>query len=183
MQRIETGLQDCFILKPNLFEDQRGFFYESYQQEKFNKLNGSTIHFVQDNMAMSQSNTLRGLHYQKAPYAQAKLVTVISGKVIDVAVDVRKSSPTFGKHIAVELSAKNHLQLFIPAGFAHGYAVLEDNTIFYYKCDQFYHKDAEAGIHPLDTSLNINWSIQTHKAILSEKDKMLPSFNLAHYFD
>lgn len=183
MQRIETGLQDCFILKPNLFEDQRGYFFESFQQEKFNHLNGSPVHFVQDNLAMSHCNTLRGLHFQKAPFAQAKLVTVIRGKVIDVALDIRKSSPTFGKHIAVELSAQNHLQLFVPEGFAHGYAVLEDNTIFHYKCNQFYHKDAEAGIHCLDTQLNINWGIQLEQAILSDKDKMLPSFNFAHYFD
>ena len=175
MEIIKTNLNDCFIIKPAIFEDSRGYFYESFNQRKFTEVTGLDIQFVQDNQAQSNYGILRGLHFQKDQYAQAKLVSVIKGKVLDVVVDVRPNSSTYLKHIAVELSEKNHLQLFVPRGFAHGYVVLEDNTIFYYKCDNYYHKAAEGGIIYNDTTLNIQWGIDKSKLLLSEKDLLLPT--------
>jgi dTDP-4-dehydrorhamnose 3,5-epimerase len=175
MEIIKTKLNDCFIIKPTLFEDERGYFYESYNQKKFTQLSGIDIDFVQDNQAKSNFGILRGLHFQKGEHAQAKLVSVIKGRVIDIAVDIRPESSTYLQHIAIELSELNHLQLFVPRGFAHGYSVLEDNTIFFYKCDNFYHKDAEGGIIYNDPSLQIDWQLKPSEMILSEKDKLLPT--------
>ena len=173
MELIATALKDCFIIKPALFEDERGYFFESFNLQKFNKLSGLDIHFVQDNQAKSNYGILRGLHLQKGEHAQAKLVSVIKGKVIDVAVDMRPESPTYLQHVAVELSEENHLQLFVPRGFAHGYVVLEDNTIFFYKCDNFYCKEAEGGVIYNDPTLNIDWQVKEEDIILSEKDRVL----------
>jgi dTDP-4-dehydrorhamnose 3,5-epimerase len=173
MEFIHTEIKDCFIIKSTVFEDNRGYFFESFNEQKFNQLAGLNIHFVQDNQAKSNRGILRGLHYQKGEHAQAKLVRVLQGKVIDIAVDLRKDSPTYLQHVAVELSAENNLQLFVPRGFAHGYSVLEDNTIFFYKCDNFYHKESEGGIFYADPKLNINWQLNEDEIILSEKDKLL----------
>jgi dTDP-4-dehydrorhamnose 3,5-epimerase len=173
MEFIHTEIKDCFIIKSTVFEDNRGYFFESFNEQKFNQLAGLNIHFVQDNQAKSNRGILRGLHYQKGEHAQAKLVRVLQGKVIDIAVDLRKDSPTYLQHVAVELSAENNLQLFVPRGFAHGYSVLEDNTIFFYKCDNFYNKESEGGIFYADPKLNINWQLNEDEIILSEKDKLL----------
>jgi dTDP-4-dehydrorhamnose 3,5-epimerase len=174
MEIIKTQLNDCFILKPALFEDARGYFFESFNLQKFNSLTGLDIQFVQDNQAKSNYGILRGLHFQKGEHAQAKLVSVIKGRVIDVAVDMRPASSTYLQHVAVELSEQNHLQLFVPRGFAHGYVVLEDNTIFFYKCDNFYCKEAEGGVIYNDPTLGIDWQVETSKLLLSEKDLLLP---------
>ena len=173
MEFIHTEIKDCVIIKPTVFEDNRGYFFESFNEQKFNQLAGLNIHFVQDNQAKSNRGILRGLHFQNGEHAQAKLVRVLQGKVIDVAVDLRKDSPTYLQHIAVELSAENNLQLFVPRGFAHGYSVLEDNTIFCYKCDNYYNKEAEGGVFYADPKLNINWQLNEDEVILSEKDKQL----------
>ena len=173
MEFIHTEIKDCVIIKPTVFEDNRGYFFESFNEQKFNQLAGLNIHFVQDNQAKSNRGILRGLHFQKGEHAQAKLVRVLQGKVIDVAVDLRKDSPTYLQHVAVELSAENNLQLFVPRGFAHGYSVLEDNTIFFYKCDNFYNKESEGGLFYADPKLNINWQLNEDEIILSEKDKLL----------
>ena len=173
MEFIHTEIKDCFIIKSTVFEDNRGYFFESFNEQKFNQLAGLNIHFVQDNQAKSNRGILRGLHFQKGEHAQAKLVRVLQGKVIDIAVDLRKDSPTYLQHVAVELSAENNLQLFVPRGFAHGYSVLEDNTIFFYKCDNFYNKESEGGIFYADPQLNINWQLNEDEIILSEKDKLL----------
>jgi dTDP-4-dehydrorhamnose 3,5-epimerase len=177
MECIHTEIKDCFIIKPTVFSDNRGYFFESFNEQKFNQITGLKIHFVQDNQAKSDRGILRGLHFQKGAHAQAKLVRVLQGKVIDVAVDLRKDSPTYLQHIAVELSAENNLQLFVPRGFAHGYSVLEDNTVFGYKCDNYYNKEAEGGVFYADPKLNINWQLNEDEIILSEKDKQL--MNLA----
>ena len=174
MEIITTPLNDCFIIKPTLFEDARGYFFESFNRQKFNQLTGMDIDFVQDNQAKSNYGILRGLHFQQGEHAQAKLVSVIKGKVIDVAVDMRPESSTNLQHIAIELSEQNHLQLFVPRGFAHGYSVLEDNTIFFYKCDNYYHKASEGGVIYNDPTLNIDWQLDTADMLLSEKDVLLP---------
>jgi len=173
MECIHTEIKDCFIIKPTVFSDNRGYFFESFNEQKFNQITGLDIHFVQDNQAKSDRGILRGLHFQKGAHAQAKLVRVLQGKVIDVAVDLRKDSPTYLQHIAVELSAENNLQLFVPRGFAHGYSVLEDNTVFCYKCDNYYNKEAEGGVYYADPKLNIQWQLNEDEIILSEKDKQL----------
>ena len=173
MECIRTEIKDCFIIKPTVFSDNRGYFFESFNEQKFNQVTGLDIHFVQDNQAKSDRGILRGLHFQNGEHAQAKLVRVLQGKVIDVAVDLRKDSPTYLQHVAVELSAENNLQLFVPRGFAHGYSVLEDNTIFCYKCDNYYNKEAEGGVFYADPNLNINWQLNEDEIILSEKDKHL----------
>ena len=173
MECIRTEIKDCFIIKPTVFSDNRGYFFESFNEQKFNQITGLDIHFVQDNQAKSDRGILRGLHFQNGEHAQAKLVRVLQGKVIDVAVDLRKDSPTYLQHVAVELSAENNLQLFVPKGFAHGYSVLEDNTIFCYKCDNYYNKEAEGGVFYADPKLNINWQLNEDEIILSEKDKHL----------
>ncbi len=177
MKLIETNLKDCFILEPTLFHDARGHFFESYNQRTFHALSGLNIAFVQDNQAVSQYGTVRGLHFQKGDSAQAKLVRVLQGRVIDVAVDLRPESATYLQHIAVELSADNHLQLFIPRGFAHGYSVLEEGSVFHYKCDNYYDKSAEGGINILDKTLKIDWKIPEEDMLISEKDSILPELS------
>lgn len=170
----QTEIQDVIIFEPRVFEDSRGYFFESYNEKTFND-NGIKAHFVQDNQSFSKMGTVRGLHFQKGEFAQAKLVRVIRGKVIDVAVDLRPNSPTFGKHVAVELSEENQKQLFIPRGFAHGFSVLSTEAIFSYKCDNFYNQNADGGLFFADTELAINW--QVDHPIVSEKDLALPTFS------
>jgi dTDP-4-dehydrorhamnose 3,5-epimerase len=173
MEIIKTHLQDCFILKPRVFADHRGYFFESYNEATFEQLSGLKVHFVQDNQAKSDYGILRGLHFQQGEHAQAKLVRVLSGRVLDVAVDIRPESPTYLQHVAIELSGENQLQLFVPRGFAHGYVVLENNTVFAYKCDNFYCKAAEGGIRFDDATLQIDWKIPMSDVVLSEKDAIL----------
>lgn len=173
MNIIKTEIDGVVIIEPRLFKDDRGYFFESYSEKDFNA-QVREIKFVQDNESKSSYGVLRGLHFQKPPYAQSKLVRVIKGAVLDVAVDIRKGSPTFGKHVAVELTEDNHRQFFIPRGFAHGFSVLTPEVIFQYKCDNFYAPQADGGISILDDSLGIDWRIPTDKAILSEKDTKHP---------
>lgn len=169
MNIIKTAIDGIVIIEPRIFNDSRGYFFESYSQRDFDKL-VRPVNFVQDNESMSSFGVMRGLHYQRMPYTQSKLIRCVRGKVLDVAVDIRHGSPTFGQHVAVELSEENHRQLFIPRGFAHGFAVLSETAVFQYKCDNFYHPEADAGISILDPALGIDWQIPTDKAILSEKD-------------
>tara|TARA_R110002096_G_scaffold54740_6_gene141101 strand:- start:2056 stop:2601 length:546 start_codon:yes stop_codon:yes gene_type:complete len=174
MKVTETKLKGCFIIEPKIFEDKRGYFLESYNQKTFNKLIGANINFVQDNESFSSKGVLRGLHYQVGEHAQAKLVRVIKGSVLDVAVDVRKDSSTFGQYVVVELTEENKKQLFVPRGFAHGFVVLSDTAIFSYKCDNFYNKASEGGIIYNDKDLNIDWKLDEKEFIVSEKDLLLP---------
>lgn len=169
MNVIETGIEGLLILEPRIFKDVRGYFFESFSQREFEEKVGP-VRFVQDNESMSTYGVMRGLHFQRPPYTQSKLVRCVSGRVLDVAVDIRLGSPTYGQHVAVELSAENHRQFFISKGFAHGFAVLSETAVFQYKCDEFYHPEADDGISILDRSLGIDWRIPTDKAILSEKD-------------
>ena len=168
-----TPLKDCVIIHPTLFEDERGYFYEKFNKKTFFELTSIDVDFVQDNEAKSNYGVIRGLHFQKDEHAQAKLVSVIKGKVLDVVVDVREDSPTFMQYFSIELNAENKLQLFVPRGFAHGYSVLEDDTVFYYKCDNFYCKAAEGGLNLFDEKLNIDWKIDIDKRVVSEKDLAL----------
>ena len=170
-----TPIKDLIVYEPRLFRDERGYFYESYNEKTFFE-NGITTKFVQDNQARSTYGVLRGLHYQVGDMAQAKLVRVVQGKVLDVAVDLRLDSETYGQWYSIELSAENHLQLFVPRGFAHGYVVLSENAEFVYKCDNFYSKEHEGGVHYNCPNLNIDWKIDISKAIVSEKDIILPNF-------
>jgi dTDP-4-dehydrorhamnose 3,5-epimerase len=169
MEIIKTGIEGLLILEPRIFQDARGYFFESFSQREFEEKVGP-VHFVQDNESMSSYGVMRGLHFQRPPYTQSKLVRCVSGAVLDVAVDIRQGSPTYGQHVAVELTAENHRQFFIPKGFAHGFAVLSETAVFQYKCDEFYHPEADAGISILDESLGIDWRIPMDKAILSDKD-------------
>ena len=169
MEVIKTALEGVVIIKPRIFTDARGYFFESFSQKEFNE-KVRPIQFVQDNESKSSYGVMRGLHYQKMPYTQSKLVRCVRGRVLDVAVDIRKGSPTFGQHVAVELSEDNHLQFFIPRGFAHGFAVLSDEALFQYKCDAFYAPQSEGGIQLIDDTLGIDWRIPLEQAILSEKD-------------
>lgn len=173
MKIIKTEIEGVVVLEPRVFGDSRGYFFESYSKRVFDEL-VCPIDFVQDNESSSTRGVMRGLHFQGPPYAQSKLVRCVRGAVVDVAVDIRKGSPTFGRHVAVELSADNHRQLFIPKGFAHGFAVLSDIAVMQYKCDEYYHSEADGGISILDESLAINWGISIQDAILSEKDKRHP---------
>ncbi|WP_100613691.1 dTDP-4-dehydrorhamnose 3,5-epimerase [Confluentibacter citreus] len=175
----ETKLKGCFILEPTVFEDSRGYFFESFNQNTFNGLIGENINFIQDNESLSVRGTLRGLHYQNGVYSQAKLVRVIKGSILDIAVDIRKDSSTFGEHVSLELSEDNKTQLFIPRGFAHGFRVLSDTAIFSYKCDNFYNKDSEGGIIYNDKDLNIDWKLNKEELVISEKDLKLPPFDKA----
>tara|TARA_R110000868_G_scaffold119018_9_gene315322 strand:+ start:511 stop:1056 length:546 start_codon:yes stop_codon:yes gene_type:complete len=179
MKAIETKLKGCFIIEPKVFEDKRGYFLESYNQKVFNKAIGQDINFIQDNESFSSKGVLRGLHYQTGAYAQAKLVRVIQGEVLDIAVDVRQTSPTFGQHISIILSEDNKKQLFVPRGFAHGFIVLSNKVLFSYKCDNFYNKESEAGIIYNDRSLNIDWELNEDEFIISEKDLILPELENA----
>ena len=169
MNIIKTSIEGVIIIEPRLFKDERGYFFESFNQREFEEKVFKTT-FVQDNESKSGYGVIRGLHYQKPPFAQSKLVRVIKGAVLDVAVDIRKGSPTFGQHVAVELTEENHRQFFIPRGFAHGFSVLSEEVIFQYKCDEFYHPEAEGVIAWNDTELGIDWKIPRDKVILSEKD-------------
>ena len=175
MQIIETDIEGVFILKPHIFNDERGYFFESFSARKFEEKVAKTT-FIQDNESKSSYGVVRGLHFQKPPFAQSKLVRVIKGAVLDVAVDIRKNSPTYGKYIDVELTEENKLQLFIPRGFAHGFSVLSNEAIFQYKCDNFYNKESEGSILWNDEILNIDWKIPKEKIILSEKDKNSQAF-------
>ena len=173
MEVIKTDIDGVYIIEPKIFEDSRGYFFESYNDLEFiNKV--GFVDFVQDNESKSSYGVMRGLHFQKPPHTQAKLVRCVRGAVLDVAVDLRKDSPTYGKHVAVELTEDNHRQLFIPKGFAHGFSVLSDTAIFQYKCDDFYHPELDGGINILDESLGIDWKIPMDKAILSDKDTKHP---------
>jgi len=173
MEIIETAIADVKVLKPKVFEDARGYFVESYSEQRYREA-GVNCHFVQDNESMSMRGVLRGLHYQAAPHPQAKLIRVVRGAVLDVAVDIRKGSPTFGKYVAVELSERNKQQMFIPHGFAHGFLVLEDNTVFSYKCDAYYSPACERGLRWDDPTIAISWPKLDVPFILSEKDKKQP---------
>jgi dTDP-4-dehydrorhamnose 3,5-epimerase len=175
MKITETSLKGLLIIEPKIFNDGRGYFFESYNKAKFTKA-GIDIDFVQDNQSFSQKGTLRGLHAQKDPFAQKKLVRVIQGRVLDVAIDIRKNSPTYGKYETIELSAENQLQFLIPAGFLHGFATLEDDTIFAYKVDNYYSKEAEVGVIWNDPTLAINWGLDKADILLSPKDEVLPLF-------
>jgi dTDP-4-dehydrorhamnose 3,5-epimerase len=180
MEIIETPIKDLLIIKPRIFKDDRGYFYESWNKKTFEAA-GISADFVQDNESQSSYGVVRGLHYQLSPYSQAKLVRVLSGSVLDVAVDLRKNSPTFGQWYSVELTAVNKHMFFVPRGFAHGFAVLSDKATFAYKCDNSYNPESERGINPFDESLNIDWEIDKEKAILSQKDKIAPIFSKAEY--
>ena len=176
MNVIETPIKDLLILEPNIFEDERGYFFESYNQKRMVSL-GLNYNFIQDNQSFSTYGTIRGLHFQKDEFAQTKLVRVIQGEVLDVALDLRPNSETFGQTYSILLSGNNHKQFLIPRGFAHGFSVLSDSAIFSYKCDNFYKKESEAGIIYNDPDLNIDWKISKHKENVSNKDLALPSFN------
>ena len=178
MEIVKTDLEGVFILEPKVFGDNRGYFFEVFSQREFDEkiapLLGHKIIFVQDNESMSSYGVMRGLHFQRPPFTQSKLVRCVKGAVLDVAVDIRKGSPSYGKHVAVELTQDNHRQFFVPRGFAHGFAVLSETAVFQYKCDNFYHPEADGGINIFDDYLGIDWRIPTDKAILSEKDTRHP---------
>lgn len=176
MNVIKTAIDGVLIIEPRVFEDARGYFFESFSQREFDEM-VMPIRFVQDNESYSSFGVMRGLHFQRPPYTQSKLVRCVKGAVLDVAVDIRKGSPTYGQHVAVELTEDNHRQIFIPKGFAHGFVVLSDTAKFQYKCDEYYHPEADGGINILDKSLNIDWRIPTERVILSEKDVKQPLLN------
>lgn len=169
MEVIKTEIDGVVIIEPRVFKDARGYFFESYSKREFDE-KVRRVDFVQDNESMSTRGVMRGLHFQRPPYTQSKLVRCVKGRVLDVAVDIRKGSPTYGKHVAVELSEENHRQFFVPRGFAHGFAVLSDEAVFQYKCDNYYHPESEGGISIADESLGIDWQVEPVSAILSEKD-------------
>ncbi|WP_066441118.1 dTDP-4-dehydrorhamnose 3,5-epimerase [Chryseobacterium sp. CCH4-E10] len=176
MKIKETPLKDCYIIEPTIFEDDRGYFFEKYNEKRFEELTGMNGHFVQDNISKSSYGVIRGIHLQEGEHAQAKLVSCLEGRVWDVAVDLRKDSPTFGKWFGVELTAENKTQLYVPRGFGHGFSVLSETAVFAYKCDNFYNKQSEAGVIYNDLQLNIDWIIPAQDAVLSEKDQVLPAF-------
>ena len=176
MKLIETPLKDCFVLEPSVFKDERGLFYESYNKKRFNDVTNLNIDFVQDNQSASSYGVLRGLHFQTGEFAQSKLVRVLLGKVLDVVVDLRKDSETFGQQYSIVLDDVDHKQLFVPKGFAHGFITLSERSIFSYKCDNFYDKASEGGIIYNDATLSINWHLPKEDFIISEKDKLLPTF-------
>lgn len=173
MEVIKTDIEGPLIIEPNVFGDARGYFFESFSQREFDAKVGE-LRFVQDNESCSRRGVMRGLHFQMPPFTQAKLVRCVRGAVLDVAVDIRRGSPTYGRHVAVELTEDNHRQFFVPKGFAHGFSVLSDVAVFQYKCDEFYHPEADAGISILDESLGIDWRIPLEEAVLSEKDTRHP---------
>ena len=174
MNIIKTAIEGVVIIEPQLFGDARGYFFEAFSEREFAE-KVRPIHFVQDNQSMSGHGVMRGLHYQRMPYTQSKLVSCVKGSVLDVAVDIRHGSPTFGQHVAVELTEENHRMLFVPRGFAHGFAVLSDEAVFQYKCDNYYAPEYEGGISLLDDTLHIDWHIAIEDAVLSEKDKQYKS--------
>ena len=169
MEVIKTAIEGVYIIEPKVFGDARGYFFESFSEREFKEKVGD-IHFVQDNESMSKYGVMRGLHFQRPPYAQSKLVRCVKGQVLDVAVDIRKGSPTYGQHVAVLLTEDNHRQFFIPQGFAHGFAVLSEIAVFQYKCDNFYHPEVDGGISILDETLGIDWGLPLESALVSEKD-------------
>lgn len=175
MQVIKTKLKDCFVIEPKVHLDRRGYFFETFNKNQFELKTGLSVSFVQDNEACSNRGVLRGLHFQEGNFAQAKLVRVVKGKVLDVVVDIRENSATFSEYFSIILSEENKKQLFVPKGFAHGYAVLEDNTIFSYKCDNYYNPKAECGIIFDDNDLNIDWNLCKDEIIISDKDQKLPN--------
>jgi dTDP-4-dehydrorhamnose 3,5-epimerase len=175
MKVIETPLKGVLVIEPRVFDDARGYFYESYNKAKFTEA-GIGVDFVQDNQSLSQRGAVRGLHGQAEPFAQGKLVRVINGKALDVALDIRKGSPTYGKHFSIELSGENKRQLWIPAGFLHGFSTLEDDTVFTYKVNNYYDKASEIGVLWNDPDLGIDWGIDQNTALLSPKDELLPKF-------
>ena len=174
MKFIPTKLEGCYIIEPKIFKDDRGYFLESFNENTFQEGIGQNVHFVQDNQSFSTKGVFRGLHYQVGEHGQAKLVRVLSGEVLDVAVDIRSNSKTFGQHVSVLLSAEKQNQFFVPRGFAHGFLVLSDTATFFYKCDNFYNKESEGGIIFNDKTLNIDWSFPENELIISEKDKVQP---------
>ena len=174
MQVIKTALEGVLIIEPRIFKDARGYFFESYNKKAFDEAIGRKVDFVQDNESMSSRGVMRGLHFQRPPYTQAKLVRCVRGRVLDVAVDLRKGSPTYGQHVAVELSEDNHRQFFVPRGFAHGFAVLSEVAVFQYKCDNYYAPEADGGISIADESLGIDWQLDPSEALLSDKDMRHP---------
>jgi len=176
----ETKLKGCFIIEPKLFEDKRGYFFESYNKNNLESRIGKNINFVQDNQSFSKKGVIRAIHYQVGEFSQAKLVRVLHGRVLDVAVDLRKESSTFGQYIAVELSAENNKQLFIPRGFGHGFATLSESAVFFYKCDNFYNKESEGGIIYNDSQLKIDWKLSEDEILVSEKDMELPELKNAN---
>ncbi|OQY03697.1 MAG: dTDP-4-dehydrorhamnose 3,5-epimerase [Bacteroidetes bacterium 4572_117] len=180
MKLIETGIKDLYVIEPRVFNDDRGYFFESFNKHNFQNLN-LKLDFIQDNESFSAYGVIRGLHYQLAPYAQTKLLRVVSGKILDVAVDLRKDSPTFGQHYSVALSSDNKLQLLVPKGFAHGFSVLSKTVVVNYKCDSYYNKESERGVFYADPELNIDWGVKTGDAIVSDKDKILPNLKDANY--
>jgi dTDP-4-dehydrorhamnose 3,5-epimerase len=175
MNIISTNIDGVFIIEPRVFEDSRGYFFESFSQREFDEKVGP-ITFVQDNESLSSYGVMRGLHFQRPPFTQSKLVRCVKGAVLDVAVDIRKGSPTYGQHVAVELTEENHLAVFIPKGFAHGFSVLSETAVFQYKCDEFYHPESDSGINLLDETLGIDWRIPVAKAVISDKDVHHPLF-------
>ncbi|WP_177730893.1 dTDP-4-dehydrorhamnose 3,5-epimerase [Flavobacterium inviolabile] len=179
MNFIPTKLSGCFILEPKVIHDSRGYFMESFNEKTFQDGVEQSVKFVQDNQSFSSKGVLRGLHYQSGEYAQAKLVRVLQGEVLDVAVDIRPESETYGQYVAEVLSAENQRQLFIPRGFAHGFLVLSETATFFYKCDNFYNKESEGGIIYNDAQLNINWQLKQEELLISEKDTQLPELNNA----
>jgi len=181
MKIIETGFEGLFIIEPQVFEDERGYFFESYNAKKISDF-GLNAQFIQDNESKSSYGVIRGLHYQLEPFAQTKLLRVVYGKILDVAVDLRKNSRTFGSFLALELSAENKHQFYIPKGFAHGFSVLSSEAVVSYKCDNYYNKASERGVNLNDSKLNIDWKIEKSKQILSEKDLIYPVFDQADYF-
>tara|TARA_R110002012_G_scaffold66614_1_gene174121 strand:- start:205369 stop:205914 length:546 start_codon:yes stop_codon:yes gene_type:complete len=174
MKVTETKLKGCFIFEPRIFEDERGYFFESFNHKTFCEAIGQQVDFVQDNQSYSKKGVLRGLHFQKGEYAQAKLVRVLEGRVLDVAVDLRKDSPTYGQHVSIELTGENKKQLFIPRGFAHGFVVLSESAHFFYKCDNYYNKESEGGVVFNDQTLKIDWKKSEKDIIVSYKDEILP---------
>ncbi|QTY26676.1 dTDP-4-dehydrorhamnose 3,5-epimerase [Flavobacterium sp. CS20] len=176
MHITKTNLNNCLIIQPDIFKDERGYFFESFNQQRFEEATGISPHFVQDNESQSQYGTIRGLHMQTGKWSQAKLIRVIKGKVKDVVIDMRKDSPTFKQKFEIELSEDNKTQLYVPKGFLHGFSVLSETAIFSYKCDNYYHKVAETGVNPLDKTLNINWGVSAEEAIISGKDKEARGF-------
>lgn len=179
MKLTPTPLKDCFILEPSIFEDERGIFIETFNKKTFDKVTGLSVNFVQDNQSISTRGVLRGLHYQKGAFAQAKLVRVVKGKVKDIVVDIRKDSPTFGQHFSIILDDVDHKQLFVPRGFAHGFITLSENSVFAYKCDNLYNKESEGGIIYNDATLDLDWHLPHEQLIVSAKDSELPGFEEA----
>ena len=175
MEVEKTNLEGCYLIHDTFFGDHRGYFFESFNKNTFLEKTGMNIDFVQDNQSSSQKGVLRGLHFQHGEFAQAKLVRVLEGRVLDVVLDLRKASATYGQHLAVELSGNSHTQLFVPRGFAHGFLVLSDKAVFFYKCDNFYNKTSEGGIIFNDPDLAINWKLEQKDLLLSEKDTILPT--------